>query len=189
MEGDTNDACAPCPPLLHFGSGLTKCKPALVSGAVVVRARRGVRGRGRGGEQAATTLTGRLRLFSTSGGNSRSARGLSGHARTSDEVGGEGANDGGEDEVWVEVEERGDDASAPYPGLLRLVSGLRGRAGLLSPARSSYEGGGKRATRAARATEGRTRSVTRWREAATTPVRRLRVLSTSFRGSVATRGC
>ena len=39
-----------------------------------------------------------------------------GHARTSDEVGGEGANDGGEDEVWVEVEERGDDASAPYPG-------------------------------------------------------------------------
>ena len=62
------------------------------------------------------TLTGRLRLFSTSGGNSRSARELSGHARTSDEVGGEGANDGGEDEVWVEVEERGDDASAPYPG-------------------------------------------------------------------------
>ena len=100
-----------------------------------------------------------------------------------------GDEGGGEDEVGDEAESVRDDAFAPSPGLLRLVSGLRGRAGLLSPARSPYEGGGKRATRAARATEGRTRSVTRWREAATTPVRRLRVLSTSFRGSVATRGC
>ena len=148
----SDDTDVSSPPLLHLGSKLGECARAVGTRADVGRGwgrgrerRRGGRGLGRG------RGTRRRRVSAVSGASPPRfgapwPRGAvepgAVVVRGWREAGDEGsASDGGEDEVGDEVEGGSDDARAPSPRPLHLVSGLRGHAGLLSSAGSLYDTG------------------------------------------------